>query len=207
MKPWSRPLYGQAIDELTPHLEARKQRVEVDIDAELGAIEADSSKIMDILINLLANAIKFTPDNGTIRVLAQKLEANPEWVHVVIHDEGVGITPASNKSCSEPLLHGFRYVSSLLGRIPVRQAGNRLGTVPGQDFRRVAWGTGRGSKHSRSVARGGRLPPPSSALFVHARDRRQTQRSRVSRRVAGDHSIGRPSRSGARSVGTSVPGD
>jgi signal transduction histidine kinase len=73
------PLVREAIEELTPYLEARKQRVEVEIEPQFGSIDADSSKIMDILINLLANAIKFTPDSGTIRVQAQSLEGNPKW--------------------------------------------------------------------------------------------------------------------------------
>src|SRR5271157_1768735 len=60
------PLVREAIEELTPYLEAREQRVEVEIEPQFGSIDADSSKIMDILINLLANAIKFTPDRGTI---------------------------------------------------------------------------------------------------------------------------------------------
>ncbi len=64
-------LIGETIDEITPYLEARGQRVEVTIDPQVGWIEADTSKIMDVLINLLANAIKFTPDHGTIRVQAQ----------------------------------------------------------------------------------------------------------------------------------------
>ncbi|MGA8351459.1 MAG: ATP-binding protein, partial [Isosphaeraceae bacterium] len=85
------PLVREVIEELTPYLEARKQRVEVEIEPQFGSIDADSSKIMDILINLLANAIKFTPDSGTIRVQAQSLEGNPEWVRVVIKDEGVGV--------------------------------------------------------------------------------------------------------------------
>jgi signal transduction histidine kinase len=121
------PLFGQAIDELTPYLEARKQRVEVDIEAELGAIEADSSKIMDILINLLANAIKFTPDNGTIRVRAQKLEANPEWVHVVIHDEGVGVHPSEQQFLFEPFFTGFDTLHHSSGEYQFGKRGIGLG--------------------------------------------------------------------------------
>ena len=62
---------------------------------------------MDILINLLANAIKFTPDSGTIRVQAQSLEGNPEWVRVVIKDEGVGVHPGEQQYLFEPFFTGF----------------------------------------------------------------------------------------------------
>src|SRR5271166_3157544 len=81
------PLVREAVDELTPYLEAREQRVEVEIEPQFGSIDADASKIMDILINLLANAIKFTPDRGTIRVHAQRVEGEPAWVRVVVKDE------------------------------------------------------------------------------------------------------------------------
>ena len=101
------PLVRETIEELTPYLEVRKQRVEVEIEPQLGSIDADSSKIMDILINLLANAIKFTPDSGTIQVRAQSLEGNPEWVLVVIKDEGAGVHPSEQQYLFEPFFTGF----------------------------------------------------------------------------------------------------
>jgi len=101
------PLVRETIEELTPYLEVRKQRVEVEIEPQLGSIDADSSKIMDILINLLANAIKFTPDSGTIQVQAQSLEGNPEWVLVVIKDEGAGVHPSEQQYLFEPFFTGF----------------------------------------------------------------------------------------------------
>ena len=100
-------LVREAIEELTPYLEARKQRVEVEIEPQFGSIDADASKIMDILINLLANAIKFTADSGTIRVQAQSLEGDPEWIRVVIKDEGVGVQPSEQQYLFEPLFTGF----------------------------------------------------------------------------------------------------
>ena len=101
------PLVREAIDELTPYLEARKQRVVVEIEPHFGLIDVDSSKIMDILINLLANAIKFTPDGGKIQVQAQSLEGDPEWVRVVIKDEGVGVHPNEQRYLFEPFFTGF----------------------------------------------------------------------------------------------------
>jgi signal transduction histidine kinase len=101
------PLLREAIEELTPYLEARKQQVQVQIEPQFGSIEADSSKLMDILINLLANAIKFTRDGGTIRVQAQSLEAHPDWVRVVITDEGIGVDPSEQQYLFEPFFTGF----------------------------------------------------------------------------------------------------
>ena len=61
----------QAIDELAPYLELRSLAVSVSVDPNLGAIDVDQAKIADVLTNLLANAIKFTPDGGTIRIEAR----------------------------------------------------------------------------------------------------------------------------------------
>ncbi len=101
------PLVRAAIDELTPYLEARGQGIDLAIEPQLGSVDGDSAKIMDILINLLANAIKFTPDRGTIRVQAQSLEGNPEWVRVVIKDQGSGVHPSEQQHLFEPFFTGF----------------------------------------------------------------------------------------------------
>ena len=45
----------------------RQQSVAIDF-GEPRAVEADPFKMSDVLINLLANAVKFTPDGGTIRL-------------------------------------------------------------------------------------------------------------------------------------------
>jgi signal transduction histidine kinase len=121
------PLLREAIDELTPYLEARGQRVEIEIEPQFGSIEADSSKIMDILINLLANAIKFTPDRGTIRVQAQSFEANPEWVRVVIKDEGVGVHPSEQQYLFEPFFTGFDTLHHSSGEYQFGKRGIGLG--------------------------------------------------------------------------------
>ena len=121
------PLVHEAIEELTPYLEAREQRVEVEIEPQLGSIDADSFKIMDILINLLANAIKFTPDRGTIRVQARSLEGNPEWVRVVIKDEGVGVHRSEQQYLFEPFFTGFDTLHHSSGEYQFGKRGIGLG--------------------------------------------------------------------------------
>ena len=121
------PLLRETIDELTPYLEARQQRVELVIEPEVGSIDADSSKIMDILINLLANAIKFTPDRGTIRVQAQSFEANPAWVRVVVQDEGIGVQPGEQQYLFEPFFTGFDTLHHSSGEYQFGKRGIGLG--------------------------------------------------------------------------------
>jgi len=90
---------------MTPFLNARGQRVEVDIDPTLGEAEIDPSKISDVLTNLVINAVKFTPDHGVLRVIAEKVDS--ENVRFTIADQGVGIAPEVRPYVFEPFFTGF----------------------------------------------------------------------------------------------------
>jgi signal transduction histidine kinase len=100
-------LVRRALDELDPYLELRGQSVAVAIDPALGPIEVDPEKIADVLINLLANAVKFTPDGGTIRVAAAVEPGAPDRVRVSITDEGVGVPDDDQQHLFEPFFTGF----------------------------------------------------------------------------------------------------
>ena len=62
-----------------------------EIDPEIGQVEADERKVKQIVLNLLTNAVKFTPAGGRIRLRATR---TGEGVTVAITDTGVGIAPA-----------------------------------------------------------------------------------------------------------------
>jgi len=101
------PVVRRAIEELSPYLELRRQTVTIDIEPDLGPVEVDSSKISDVLINLLANAVKFTPDGGTIRLEARTEPAAPGWIRVQVSDQGAGVDPADQQHLFEPFFTGF----------------------------------------------------------------------------------------------------
>lgn len=70
-----------------------------DITAAPEIFFADERKIKQILYNLLANAVKFTPENGTISLLVQKRAAAPadgekDYIEISVVDSGVGLLPA-----------------------------------------------------------------------------------------------------------------
>lgn len=56
-------------------------------DEPLGA-EADAEKLRRVLVNLIDNAIKFSPDGGTVSVTGKR---NPDAIELRVSDEGVGI--------------------------------------------------------------------------------------------------------------------
>jgi signal transduction histidine kinase len=102
-----RSITESVLDELAPYLELRRQTVTVSIDPEVGPIEVDPSKIADVLINLLANAVKFTPDGGTIRLEACTQPNSSGEFRVEVTDEGDGVPQAEQEHLFEPFFTGF----------------------------------------------------------------------------------------------------
>jgi signal transduction histidine kinase len=100
-------LVDRALDEVGPYLALRRQSVAVDIEPDLAPIEVDPAKIADVLINLLANAVKFTPDGGTIYVEARLHGRALDCVRVSVRDEGQGVSPGDLSHLFEPFFTGF----------------------------------------------------------------------------------------------------
>ena len=69
---------------------ARHQRLELRLSPDLPSIEVDARRIKQILINLLSNANKFTPDNGRVLVIAHRNADGGATIAIV--DTGVGMT-------------------------------------------------------------------------------------------------------------------
>jgi signal transduction histidine kinase len=71
---------------------AREHTLELDIAKELPLALADRDRMIQVLTNLLGNAIKYTPDKGEIVVTAVH-EKQHRAIHVTIQDTGLGIQP------------------------------------------------------------------------------------------------------------------
>ncbi|HZS33046.1 MAG TPA: HAMP domain-containing sensor histidine kinase [Methylomirabilota bacterium] len=79
---------ADAVEEVRPLLEQSKLRIEVDAPADLPPVLADESRVNQVLINLLGNAVRFTPPGGRIGV---QVAAREEEIVVSVSDTGVGI--------------------------------------------------------------------------------------------------------------------
>lgn len=83
----------QAVAMLRPAASEKRIGIEVGIDAHVPLLHADPDRVLEVLINLIDNAIKFTPSEGAIMVQANTVEADPNFVYFSVSDTGRGISP------------------------------------------------------------------------------------------------------------------
>jgi PAS domain S-box-containing protein len=79
--------FAEVIDTLRPLADKKSQALVVNTSPDL-SVRADTTRFKQILMNLLGNAIKFTPEGGKIELTAQQLG---EVVRVEVRDSGPGI--------------------------------------------------------------------------------------------------------------------
>lgn len=84
----------EILDRLSNQSESKMQHLKVDIPSDLPLVFADPDRVRQVIINLLDNAIKYTPTGGTIEVSA--LHRTTQKVQVSVCDTGPGI-PAENR--------------------------------------------------------------------------------------------------------------
>ena len=90
---------------------------------------ADREKVQQILINLLTNAVKFTPTGGTIRVAGRQAG---DHVELQVRDSGIGIPGDKLASIFEPFVqvemeHAKRREGSGLGLAISRDLARGMG--------------------------------------------------------------------------------
>ena len=68
----------------------------VDLDADLPPVKADVAKLRQVLINVLGNAVKYSPKGGGIGISASEIDGRQgeRQVAIVVSDQGIGMTPA-----------------------------------------------------------------------------------------------------------------
>lgn len=84
---------------------ALRHNIIVDVKTDdLGNIIADGQKIKQVMLNLLSNAFKFTPDGGSVIVSAKRLNNgnHNEYVEISIQDTGIGVSEEDQKKLFQP---------------------------------------------------------------------------------------------------------
>jgi len=83
------PVVQAALDTIAPTAEAKGLRLRSSFDPE-AAVTGDAARLQQVVWNLLANAVKFTPAGGEVRASVERLLTH---VRVEVSDTGQGILP------------------------------------------------------------------------------------------------------------------
>ncbi len=85
-----RSIVESAVETAQPQLTSAGVALTVEIPHEPMLLDADATRISQVVLNLLTNAAKFTPSGGSVFVSARRLG---DRVSLVVRDTGVGIAP------------------------------------------------------------------------------------------------------------------
>ncbi|HEX2438227.1 MAG TPA: ATP-binding protein [Methylomirabilota bacterium] len=157
--------------------QAKQIRIENAVPADLPLVQADSSRLQQILVNLVGNGVKFSSTGGQVRVLAG---AQRDQVWIAVEDQGVGIAKDELLRIWDPFYQvegpmQRRHGGSGLGLAIVR----RLVELHGGLVRAESEGENRGSRftftlplaaEAAAVEAGGRLELTALEPFLEGRE-------------------------------------
>ena len=132
-------LVNGAIDDVRPFIEKRGQQLALDVRPDVGTADWDGPKVRDTLNHLLLNAIKFTPDAGTISVGAARQQNG--MVRITINDTGCGIDQDCLPQLFEPFFTGTDVSRHSSGKFEHGRKGIGLGLSVARSFVRMHGGT------------------------------------------------------------------
>jgi Amt family ammonium transporter len=85
-------LVNTIVSTVTPLVHAKKNRLSVDLGRLIGTMRTDSTKLQQVLLNILSNAAKFSED-GEIKLVAERrIQDRQEWIDFTVSDTGIGMT-------------------------------------------------------------------------------------------------------------------
>ena len=93
----------QAAAMMQASAQGKRIGLEVAVDSRIPLVQADPERVLQVLTNLIDNAIKFTPAAGSVMVKAYLLEVDPGFVYISVADTGRGISPESRALIFERL--------------------------------------------------------------------------------------------------------
>ncbi len=150
---FERPLKPQVVDaaklidaaasEINHFVVARQQQLELSIPGDLGMLNVEPDKIRDSLVQLLINAIKFTPNGGTIQLSASRTRPSQpetqatglsEKIRINITDTGMGIAPENLSRIFDPFFTGFDVSRHSSGTFEYDKRGLGLGLSMAKAF-------------------------------------------------------------------------
>ncbi len=83
-------LVQTTVKRLTPQARDKRITLHPNLPADLPPLQADEDRITQVLVNLVANAIQYTPEGGDVTISAA---CQADEIHISVKDTGVGIPP------------------------------------------------------------------------------------------------------------------
>ncbi len=117
---------------LKPLAEPKRLEIVPEVNADVPIIQTDSSKLQQVLYNFLSNAIKFSPDEGQIELIAER--ASEATVRISVTDHGPGIAQEKQAVIFEK----FRQLD---GSVTRQHSGTGLGLAIARDLGSLLGGT------------------------------------------------------------------
>ncbi len=105
----------EAAESMAPWAQKKGLRLTYEASAELPALWADRSRAIQVLVNLISNAIKFTPSAGSVALRAEVDPGDPRFVRFSVADTGPGIAKAQQGRVFEKFVQIAAGESSLGG--------------------------------------------------------------------------------------------
>jgi signal transduction histidine kinase len=96
-------LVVETVEAMRAQADAKRIAVETRVQSDLAAADANPEKLQRVLFNLIQNAIRHTPEDGSVTVAA---EAAGQAIEVEVADTGSGIPAAERKRVFEPFFRG-----------------------------------------------------------------------------------------------------
>ncbi len=121
------PVFQSAINTVRPLAEKNNNRVYLETIGELGEIFSDSTKLRQIILNLLGNALKFSEKATVILQTTRYIDIDGEWIGFCVIDEGIGMTEQQQ----DKLFHPFTQADASTTR---RYGGTGLGLTITKEF-------------------------------------------------------------------------
>lgn len=96
-------VFDQAVQSYLPIFDQRRLALSESRLADLPSIEADGTRLVQMLENLIGNAVKYTPDGGQITITGQPttMRDGEPAVEIKVCDNGIGIDPQHHDSIFE----------------------------------------------------------------------------------------------------------
>jgi signal transduction histidine kinase len=96
-------LIQQAVSMMAATAKKKQVGLEVGLDTRIPFVYADPDRVLQVLINLIDNGIKFTSSEGSVLVKACMADADPNMIYLSVADTGRGISPEAKALIFERL--------------------------------------------------------------------------------------------------------